>query len=44
MKKKKTIFHDNKSLTDVICEGVIFGVSITLLFTIIASLIHAITN
>ena len=44
MKKKKTIFHDNKSFTEVICEGVIFGVSITLLFTIIASLIHAITN
>ena len=41
---KKIKFEDNKSFTDVIVEGIIFGVSVTLMLTIIASLLIAITN
>ena len=41
---KKIKFEDNKSFTDIILEGIIFGVSVTLILTIIASLLIAITH
>ena len=41
---KKIKFEDKKSFADVIAEGIIFGVSVTLILTIIASILIAITH
>ena len=44
MKKKKTIFHDNKSLADDVCEGVIFALGTSVALIIISCLLTAISN
>ena len=44
MKTKKTIFAGNKTAQEVIAEGIIFGVSATLILTFTAAVITLIIN